>query len=377
MLLSKKRSVMPYLNYKLPEYPCEADMWDRLQREERPIVVYGMGNGADKLFRRLEKYGVSVADVFASDGFVRGHSFRGYRVKSFSEIKSEYRDFVILLSFASSRGEVIDMLKGIDGEYEMYIPDMPIADEEEYFDRAFYNLHYGEIVSAYESLADEESRAIYSAVINYRLTGRLEYLLGAYSESEEIYSLIKKREVRAFVDVGAYRGDTLREAVEYFDTLERVYAIEPDKKNFKKLSNYAEALPIEVYPINAAAWSTTGVGSISESGNRNSTIQATASFQHTVDEVSLATVDSLVRHRVDYIKYDVEGAELEALVGSRETIEKYRPTLLVSLYHRSRDIFYLTEYLSKMYNEYNLYIRRTLCIPAWEINLIMIPKEVL
>ena len=61
----------------------------------------------------LEKYDIKVSDIFASDGFVRGHSFRGYLVKSFSEIKATYSDFVILLSFASNRSEVIDMLAEI------------------------------------------------------------------------------------------------------------------------------------------------------------------------------------------------------------------------------------------------------------------------
>ena len=70
----------------LPEYPCKSDVWDVLARETRPIAVYGMGNGADKLFRRFEKYGIKVSEVFASDGFVRGHSFRGFKVKSFSDI---------------------------------------------------------------------------------------------------------------------------------------------------------------------------------------------------------------------------------------------------------------------------------------------------
>ena len=101
---------MPYKKYSLPEYPIKFDMWDELQREHRPIVVYGMGNGADKLLCRFEKYGIRVSDFFASDGFVRGHSFHGMRVKSFSEIKEEYSDFVIVLSFASNREEVLKMI---------------------------------------------------------------------------------------------------------------------------------------------------------------------------------------------------------------------------------------------------------------------------
>ena len=51
--------------YTLPEYPCRADMWDVLAKEKRPIVVYGMGNGADKLIVRFQKYGIIISDFFA------------------------------------------------------------------------------------------------------------------------------------------------------------------------------------------------------------------------------------------------------------------------------------------------------------------------
>ena len=51
---------MPYKQFEMPEFPCRADMWDELARETRPIVVYGMGNGADKLIRRFEKYNIEI-----------------------------------------------------------------------------------------------------------------------------------------------------------------------------------------------------------------------------------------------------------------------------------------------------------------------------
>ena len=60
---------MPYPKYSLPEYPLDIDMWDILRGENRPIVVYGMGNGADKLIRRFDSLGIEIADFFASDGF--------------------------------------------------------------------------------------------------------------------------------------------------------------------------------------------------------------------------------------------------------------------------------------------------------------------
>ena len=364
---------MPYKQFELPEFPCISDMWDELARESRPIVVYGMGNGADKLLRRFEKYNIEIADFFASDGFVRGHCFHGKRVKSFSEIKAEYPEFVIVLSFASNREEVISMLEDIDSKYDMYAPDMPVAGEDEYFDREFFNAHYDEILKAYSILCDDVSRSVYASVINYKLSGRLSYLSGAWSDVSEKYDLVNSKCVITAIDAGAYNGDTVREMKRYFTRLEKVHAIEPDLKNFKKLDKYCEAeTEISVKTINAAAWFESAEGEFSRSGNRNSSVNSTASYEHASAVVNFVRIDDITSDTVDYIKYDVEGAELEALQGSSATILRDRPSLSVSLYHRSRDIFYLINYLAELYPYYNAYLRRTRCIPAWEIDLILI-----
>ena len=347
-------------------------MWDELSKEKRPIVVYGMGNGADKLFRRFDLYGIKVSEVFASDGFVRGHSFRGYRVKSFSEIKESYPDFVIVLSFASNREEVIGMLSDIDSTYDMYVPDMPVADESEYFDKKLYNENYEDILAVYESLSDDESKNVYAAVVNYKLSGRLSYLLDSFCDKGEMYSLINSRAISLMIDGGAYNGDTAREAVAHFPSINEIYAIEPDKKTFKRLMKYSEVSPVKIIALNAALYNEDRSGKFNISGNRNSTITATASFEHKTEEIPFITVDSLSLSP-DYIKYDVEGAEYEALLGSLETIERSRPALLVSMYHRSRDMYFLPLFLISKLKNYKAYIRRLPSIPAWELNLIMIP----
>ena len=368
---------MPYKHYELPEYPACIDMWDELANEKRPIVVYGMGNGADKLISRFEKYGIRIADFFASDGFVRGHSFHGMRVKSFSEIKSEYSDFVIVLSFASNKSDVIDMLLEINNAYDMYVPDMPIAGTEEYFDRNFYNSHITEILAAYSALSDEASRDAFSAIINYKLSGRMKYLMDAYSSKDEMYDLLDRENIEAVVDAGAYNGDTIIEAKAYFPRLKKVFAIEPDRKNFKKLAKYSEAeKDIFISLHNCAAWRENSVGSFFVSGNRNSTAVATASFEHSDEAAEFVKIDSLASEKIDYIKYDVEGAEDEALCGSREVINRDRPMLLVSAYHRSKDIFSLVNKLKQEHPFYDIYMRRLRCIPAWEINIILIPKRI-
>ena len=362
-------------NITLPAYPAMADMWDLLSRESRPIVVYGMGNGADKLIKRFEKYGIEIADFFASDGFVRGHSFHGKRVKSFSEIKDQYPEFVIVLSFASNREEVLSMLLDIDAHYDMFIPDMPVAGDE-YFDREFYNLHYAEIAEAYNALSDDESKNIFAATVNYKLSGRMKYLTLARNTREEIYSLLPCENIRTMIDAGAYNGDTAREAKEYFSRLQKIYAVEPDNKNFKKLAKYSEAeTEIEIIPINSAAWCENADGSFMNSGNRNSSVSSTASFEHKDTGVSLIRLDGITDEKIDYIKYDVEGAEREALIGSDGIIRAHSPAMLVSLYHRSADIFEIVNTLKTSYPDYNMYLRRLWCVPAWELDLILVRKD--
>ena len=360
---------------KLPEYPFESDMWDKIASSKRPIAVYGMGNGADKLFERLEKYGVQPSGVFASDGFVRGHTFRGFTVKPISTVKEELGDnAIVLLSFASSRPEVLEMLKKIDSETDMLVPDMPVAGNA-YFDKDFYNENYRDILDVYDMLEDEESKNAYAAIINYKLSGKAEFLFGCASDTDSIYALLPENISNA-VDAGAYNGDTVRELMRYRSGLEKIYAFEPDSRNYRKLGRFKEESALDILEIfNAAVWSEDADGVFTGSGNRNSSVNSTSSYQKREESVALVKIDTAVADApIDYVKYDVEGAESEAIAGSDNVIKRNMPALLISAYHRSEDIFKLPLLIKRKYPEYSLYIRRTMCLPAWEIALIAVKR---
>ena len=106
----------------------EQPVWTRLQLEMRPIVLYGMGDGADKILNRFDALGIRAAEVFASDEFVRGHSFRGYRVKKLSEVLEAHgEDIVIVIAFASQRPEVLEKMYALDARFDVVAPDVHVV----------------------------------------------------------------------------------------------------------------------------------------------------------------------------------------------------------------------------------------------------------
>ncbi len=358
------------MNFTLPS----CDLWEYLQSTSKTVVMYGMGNGADKILCVCAHYGIEIADFFASDGFVRGHSFHGKTVLSYSAVKEKYglENLIVLLSFASARPEVLDTIRAVDAECELYAPDVPVFGDT-LFNRHFFEVHQQDFEQAYSLFADDESRHIFEKVVRYKLTGKISHLFAAESDKDEVYrSILHAEEFRSTLDLGAYNGDTVRELRAYAPHLETVFAMEPDRRSYRKLCEYKEALGdvLDLRTVQAAAWSREEILRFGDEGNRNSSLSATGNATR-ITEIAALPPDRFVgAHPIDYIKYDVEGAEAEALIGSREIILRDRPKLLVSAYHRSEDLYALPLQIHEMCADYRLYLRRYPYVPAWDLNLI-------
>ena len=79
------------------------------------------------------------------------------------------------------------------------------------------------------------------------------------------------------------------------------------------------------------------------------------------------TVDSLLMGEpVTLIKMDVEGMEAAVLQGAYRSIQQYKPTMRVSAYHRSEDLYALPLLVQKIQPGAKLYLRHFSCLPAWD-----------
>jgi len=79
--------------------------------------------------------------------------------------------------------------------------------------------------------------------------------------------------------------------------------------------------------------------------------------------VSTLSIDDLVEQksldRVDFIKMDIEGAEMSALCGAEKTLRKFKPKLAVCLYHSLDDFVRIPEFLDRLGLSYRFYLDHT------------------
>lgn len=158
-----------------------------------------------------------------------------------------------------------------------------------------------------------------------------------------------------FVDAGCYNGMSSYNAKIWSnDKLEKVYAFEPDENNYPACESRIKSLGCEYEMINAATWSEK-TELIFE---QNSFGQASKVSHAGNVHVNADSIDNVLEGRpVTYIKLDVEGSELETLKGAAKTIQKHRPKLAISLYHRPEDIVTLPLYIETLGMDYTYYIR--------------------
>ena len=84
---------------------------------------------------------------------------------------------------------------------------------------------------------------------------------------------------------------------------------------------------------------------------------------HSQDAKAIRTVsiDHLLKSgeldRVDFIKMDIEGAELPALKGAESALRQFRPKLAISVYHRLSDFWEIPQYLESLDLGYKFHLR--------------------
>lgn len=350
----------------------DEDLWSFLKEDSRPIFLYGTGNGGDKIVDVLDRFNIPLSGVFASPGFERDRTFRGFKVENYDSVRERYGDDItVLLAFGTDRKTVWDFIKELDRRHLLLIPDVPLYGGE-LFTAEYARKNEKPIRRARELFDDPVSRALYDAVLDFRLTGCAE-CLATVEEPEKSYRVAFGEDIFRICDLGAYKGDSALMFGRAFPRLSEVIAFEADGRSFKKLSETAASAKYPpITPVNCALSDECGETVFVSSASRGSGVSGKNRRSKTVT-VQKRTLDSFHLQNIDLIKFDVEGDETASLKGSVDTILRCRPSLAVSLYHRTEDIFAIPLLVKDLLDENGIEakfsLRRPPCIPMWDVTL--------
>ena len=339
-------------------------VWDALKNSTTPIILYGMGNGADKVLDEFEKRNIRCSGVMASDDFVRYQNFRGFTVKKMSDFEQEFSTFTVALCFASSLDDVMSHIRYVASRHTMLVPNVPVYGNE-VVDDEFVSKYKNEIESAYCKLSDDKSKQVFYNTLNFLYSGKLEYLFEMTSDKDEVFdNILCLDDNESYLDLGAYRGDTVDEFIHYTNGYEKIVALEPNKKNYSKMVEHCEKLGCFV-PVNAGVSDTCSTMLVSKGGGRQSVLSSDKGV-----EVKTLDVDYVAKQYggFSYIKADIEGMEHSMLCGAVQTLMN-KPKLNIAAYHTNSDFFTLINKIHSMNNEYRFYLRKHPYIPCWDLNI--------
>lgn len=210
-------------------------------------------------------------------------------------------------------------------------------------------LHFEEIPFMGEKVkVDCWARNVYSSFVN-----------GQYFFKRDGV-LVQPEKEDTCIDAGACFGDTALSFAVSVGKMGKVYSFEPLPSYIsvchRNVSQNGLADRIAIIPY-ALGKKTNHVRDLIKNDGGGSPGFNIAGRENVVPIISIDDfVCSQNIGRIDFIKMDIEGSELAALEGAKETISRDRPKLAISLYHKPEDFITIPQYIKEEYPDYELYI---------------------
>ena len=326
------------------------------------ICIWGVGNMGRSLPQFLKKYDIEVDCYCDNDKSKIGMDVHNYGIKCISlEELLKVKDETAVIVPTRYYKEIYQQLKALD---------FPIVDRifhakfsvDDFLNSADISEVILKLQNIIDILADEESCRILTRLVEEWT--RNEY---HYGQLDDICSLpqyfprdlMESDADEVFVDCGAYNGDNIQDFIQFEDgKFKKYYAFELNKKNYEELkdnvhnlwSKYEDRFVLENKGISDDTKSIMYIDAC-----EGSKVNGIGTEEGQV--VSIDDYFSNIDEKVSFIKMDIEGAEMEALMGGKKIIDTYSPKLAICIYHKPEDFWEIPMFIKNNWKEYQIYIR--------------------
>ena len=338
-------------------------------RLNHEILVYGSGTFALSMISELEDLGHVILGVIDHQNIGKNICGRNtiYPVRDLSEV--DIIDGVqIVLAICNLHGDLTGISSRLPLHADLvspvklfrYFAHKGLSLENYWLTTNFkiYSDSVSEIAAFRESLADENSKILFDAIKQYRQFGEIFDLPFPRPLSEQYLAedLSTPPKELMVIDLGACRGENLADFIAAGFRFSGGFLLEPDESNLAILTEQLRFLNIETLSTHKlGAWKETTTLRFDATGNTGATLALDG-----IAMVDVVALDEFVPAEFvpNFVKLDIEGAELEALEGMSGLIQTHTPHLAVSVYHKPSDLWVLGNFLSQKFpNKYDFYLR--------------------
>jgi FkbM family methyltransferase len=172
-------------------------------------------------------------------------------------------------------------------------------------------------------------------------------------------NVLKQIEGTDFIDGGAYIGDSVRVLIKYKPN--QIYAFEPDIINRQQLIKNCNKFEWKgIIPVAKGLGNSNTTAHITHNSSCTS-VEVVNNGTNNENSIELTNIDTFVVENninLGVIKLDVEGLESSIINGAIESIKKYKPVLLISIYHTPEDFFHIKPFIENLNLGYNFLVRK-------------------
>ncbi len=239
-----------------------------------------------------------------------------------------------------------------------------------------FRQHTEELRKLFYYWADDASRQEYLSQLKFRMRMEFDSLTPPASHAQyfpnDLYSVLPEE---VFIDCGAFDGDTIRVFLQHQVNFSgKIFAFEPDNLNFQKLQEYISTLSEAIKKRLFVQQSPVGTCGQKVRFSSTGTVSSTATENGDI-EMDCICIDQLaINCNPSFIKMDIESAEVDALKGARETIQRLRPILAICVYHKPNHLWEIPLLISSYFHDYHLFLRPH-DEEGWELVCYAIPPE--
>ena len=331
------------------------------------LLIFGVGEFARRVYRACEKIGVCAIGFVATSP--QCDYFEGRPVYDWEMLRAKGfpADIQILCGIFNRNNpyDVLQILSASHGFGRLTMPWQYVGELGDELGWCYWlspvdaciasGDRSSEIERILRLFEDDESRSCFRRILDFRSGADTAY--ASYVSKDPQYfnkfslDALLGADGIIYVDVGAYDGDSLRELLAHARVAKAIL-FEPDSVNYKSLQSAVTELQcrhadLSVACLPIALGSSHSYASFSGAGEAACISHVQQSAETTL--VCVAPFDDLFpAERVDFIKVDAEGADLDVLFGMSKAIRRSRPVMAISLYHRSADIIEIPLEVSKI-----------------------------